>query len=95
MALAVQEQNSTTNEIVRNVADAAQGASKIESNASSMVQAAQQIASGVSDTEKASHALTVTASELETLVGRFKLQSADRDLRALPFSARATAVGAR
>jgi methyl-accepting chemotaxis protein len=75
IAYAVEEQNTTTNEIGRNLAEAAKGAGEIEGNASRVAEAAQHTASSVSDTEEASRALTLTASQLETLVGRFKLQS--------------------
>lgn len=74
IALAVEEQTTTTNEISRNVAEAARGAGEIAGNASRVAEAAQHTASGVSDTEKASRALAGTASQLEALVGRFKLQ---------------------
>jgi methyl-accepting chemotaxis protein len=75
IALAVEEQNTTTNEISRNVSEAARGAGEIASNAARVAEAAQHTASGVSDTEQASQALAATAAQLESLVGRFKLRS--------------------
>jgi methyl-accepting chemotaxis protein len=73
IACAVDEQNATTNEIGRNVGEAATGASEIASNIAGVAKAAQDTTSGASNTQKASRALAETASQLETLVGRFKL----------------------
>jgi methyl-accepting chemotaxis protein len=78
IASAVEQQSSTTNEIGQNVSQAAKGASEIAENISSMADAAQKTTSTASDTQKASYALATTASQLEGLVGRFKLQ--DKDL---------------
>ena len=74
IASAVEEQTATTNEIGRNVGAAAKGAREIASSIFGVAKAAQDTTSGASDTQKASRALAETASQLETLVGRFKLQ---------------------
>jgi methyl-accepting chemotaxis protein len=74
IASAVDAQTATTNEIGRNVEKAAVRASEIAGNISRVAEAARNTASGASNTQKASSALSVTASRLETLVGRFKLK---------------------
>jgi methyl-accepting chemotaxis protein len=74
IASGVEEQTATTNEIGRNVGEAAAGASEIANNIFGVAKAAQDTTSGASDTQKASRAMAETASQLETLVGRFKLQ---------------------
>jgi methyl-accepting chemotaxis protein len=94
IASAVEEQTATTNEIGRNAGEAAQGASEIAANISNVAKAAQNTTSRTSDTQEASLALAGTASQLETLVGRFKLQprSASTEEKT-PISARIAAAG--
>jgi methyl-accepting chemotaxis protein len=75
IACAVEEQTGTTNNIGRSVGEAAQRAREIAGNISTVANAAQNTTSRASDTQAASRALAETASQLETLVGRFKLQS--------------------
>ena len=71
IASAVEEQTATTNEIGRNITEAARGAGDIARNVSTVASAAQSTAQGASDTQKAALALTEMASQLQTLVGRF------------------------
>ena len=71
IAGAVEEQTATTNEITRNVADAARGSSEISQNISSVAQAAQSTSEGASNAEAASTELATMAAELRTLVGNF------------------------
>ena len=73
IASAVEEQTANTNEIGRNVGEAAKGASEIARNILGVATAARDTTSRASDTQTASRALAETASQLETLVGRFKL----------------------
>lgn len=72
IASAVEEQTATTNEIGRNVSDAARGTSDIARNISLVAQAASQTTSGANDTQTAARALTEMASQLQLLVNRFK-----------------------
>jgi methyl-accepting chemotaxis protein len=73
IASAVEEQTATTNEIGRNVSDAARGTSEIARNISLVAQATLQTTSGAKDTQTAAHALTEMASQLQLLVNRFKI----------------------
>lgn len=73
IASAVEEQTATTNEIGRNVSDAARGTSEIARNISLVAQATLQTTSGAKDTQTAAHALTQMASQLQLLVSRFKI----------------------
>ncbi len=73
IASAVEEQTATTNEIGRNVTDAAKGTSEIAQNIGLVAQAAEQTTSGARDTQTAARALTEMASQLQLLVSRFKL----------------------
>ena len=73
IASAVEEQTATTNEIGRNVSDAARGTSEIARNITLVAQATLQTTSGAKDTQTAAHALTEMASQLQLLVNRFKI----------------------
>jgi methyl-accepting chemotaxis protein len=73
IASAVEEQTATTNEIGRNVSDAARGTSEIARNISMVAEATLQTTSGAKDTQTAAHALTEMASQLQLLVNRFKI----------------------
>jgi len=71
IASAVEEQTATTNEISRNVADAARGSGEISHNIVGVARAAQSTSSGASDTERAATELSRMASELQDLVSKF------------------------
>jgi methyl-accepting chemotaxis protein len=73
IASAVEEQTVTTNEIGRNVAEAARGTAAIARNISGVAQAAQNTTQGASDSQKASSSLAAMASQLQAIVGRFKV----------------------
>lgn len=73
IASAVEEQTATTNEIGRNVTDAARGTTEIAQNISHVAHATEQTLSGARDTQVAARALTEMASQLQLLVNRFKL----------------------
>ena len=70
IATAVEEQNVTTAEIARAVADAARGTSEIAANISAVAEAAQETSAGATDTRAAAAALTTTARGLNALVHR-------------------------
>lgn len=76
IASAVEQQTATTNEIGRNVAEAAQGTSDIAANISSVAHAAQNTAVRAGDTLSESRALAGMAAELEKVVALFKLNQA-------------------
>ncbi len=73
IASAVEEQTATTNEIGRNVTDAAMGTSEIAKNISNVAHAAEMTTSGARETQIAARALTEMASQLQVLVARFKM----------------------
>ena len=68
IATAVEEQTATTNEINRNVIEAARGASEIAQNVIGVAEVAKGTLSGAADTQKASAELSRMAVELQTLV---------------------------
>ncbi len=71
IATAVEEQTATTNEIGRNLTDAARGSSEIAQNIGGVAQAAQSTSSGAADTSRAAAELSKMAAELQRLVGQF------------------------
>ncbi|MCU1485423.1 MAG: methyl-accepting chemotaxis sensory transducer with Pas/Pac sensor, partial [Actinomycetia bacterium] len=76
IASAVEEQTATTNEIGRNVTEAARGASEIAGNVSNVATAAGEAAEGASNTLAAADELARMADELTRLVGQFRLAPA-------------------
>ncbi len=78
IATAVEEQNATTNEMVRNISEAARGSGEITSNIAGVAQAAESTSRGASDTQKAAKQLVETAAELRRLVEQFKIDKAPR-----------------
>ncbi|MCV2490017.1 methyl-accepting chemotaxis protein [Geodermatophilus sp. YIM 151500] len=72
IASAVEEQTATTNEMSRNVTEAAAGAAEIARNVSGVAQAAQETTSGANNTSQAAGDLSRMSTELQDLVGRFR-----------------------
>jgi methyl-accepting chemotaxis protein len=72
IASAVEEQNATTNEMTRNVNDAARGSGQISKNIAGVAEAAQSTSHGAADSQKAAHELARMANELKELTSRFK-----------------------
>ncbi len=73
IATAVEEQNATTNEMSRNVSEAAQGSGEITSNIAGVAEAAQSTTRGATDTQKAAQQLVETSAQLRRLVEQFKI----------------------
>ena len=73
IASAVEEQTATTNEIGRNVTDAAKATSDIAHNISHVARATEHTKAGAVDTQSAAQALTGMAAQLQALVNRFQL----------------------
>lgn len=71
IATAVEEQTATTNEIGRNVTDAARGTSEIAQSVSRVAYATEQASGGAVSTQNAAQALSSMASQLQLLVSRF------------------------
>ena len=70
IASAVEEQTATTNEIGRNITEAAKGAGEIAKNISGVASAAQSTTTGANDTQIAARALNQMAEQLQSLVTR-------------------------
>ena len=75
IATAVEEQNATTNEMSRNVSEAAHGSGEITSNIAGVAQAAESTSRGAGDTQKAAQQLVETSAELRRLVEQFKIKA--------------------
>ncbi len=86
IATAVEEQNATTNEMSRNVNEAAQGGGEITSNIASVAEAAQGTTHGATNTQKAAQQLVEMSAKLRSLVGQFKIK-ADQSGAELPLTA--------
>lgn len=73
IASAVEEQTVTTNEISRNVGDAAAGANEIATNITGVAKSAQDTSQGASTTQGAAHGLAGLAEELTQRISQFKV----------------------
>jgi methyl-accepting chemotaxis protein len=73
IASAVEEQTATTNEISRNVIEAAKGSSAIAGSITQVADGAQSTLGGVNDATAATQALAQTANALQQLADRFQL----------------------
>jgi methyl-accepting chemotaxis protein len=72
IATAVEQQNATTNEMSRNVSEAANGAGEIVKNIAGVAEAAESTSRGAGDSQAAAGSLARMSAELRELVGRFK-----------------------
>ena len=72
IASAVEEQSATTNEISRNLAEAAKGAVDITKNIGGVAEAARSTTAGAVDTQKSAQSLERMSAELQELVSQFK-----------------------
>ncbi len=77
IATAVEEQNATTNEMARNVSEAAHGSGEITGNIAGVAQAAESTSRGASDTQKAAQDLVQMSTQLRGLVEQFKINASD------------------
>ncbi|MDF1603238.1 methyl-accepting chemotaxis protein [Nocardioides sp. YIM 152315] len=73
IASAVEEQTATTNEMNRNVLEAANGSEGIASNVAGIADAAAQTLSGVTDAQRSAGELADMGAQLEEAVGRFRV----------------------
>ncbi len=73
IAGAVEEQTATTNEMGRNISDAARGSSEISDTIAGVAQAAQSTSDSTGNSQKATQELATMAADLRRLVGRFRL----------------------
>jgi len=75
IATAVEEQSATTNEMTRNVADAAKGSAEITRNIEGVAEAARGTSSSAHESQKAANELAEMAVRLHNLVGQFKIDA--------------------
>ena len=87
VASAVEEQSVTTNEINRNLTEAAKGGADISRSIAGVAEAARTTTGGAGQTQKSAESLEKLAEELQTLIGRFRYESGQARL--------SPAVGAR
>ncbi|WP_433215399.1 methyl-accepting chemotaxis protein [Dactylosporangium sp. CS-047395] len=73
IAAAVEEQTATTNEMTRNITQAAAGSADIAANISSISANARVTTDGVEDTRTAAEELAAMSRELRGLVGQFRV----------------------
>ena len=73
IASAVEEQTVTTSEIGSNVGEASRSTMEISSNISGVAGAAQETAKGANETLKAAKALSNIATQIQEVVGQFKV----------------------
>jgi methyl-accepting chemotaxis protein len=71
IASAVEEQTATTNEMGRNVSEAATGSAEIANNITAVARAATDTTSGAGNTAQAADELARMAAEMQELVGQF------------------------
>jgi methyl-accepting chemotaxis protein len=72
IATAVEEQHATTNEITRNIGDAAQLSDEISTNIEGVAQAAQSTSTGAFESKRAAEQLAKMSSDLREIVERLK-----------------------
>ena len=72
IASAVEEQTATTNEMSRNIGEAAGGVEQIAGNMSSVVDSAGTATEAAGESQHAARALAEVSSDLRTLVGAFR-----------------------
>lgn len=94
IATAVEEQSATTQEMARNVTEAARGAATISENIHGVAEAAQSTSTSVGEAQTATEHLALTASQLRDLVGRFKVDAGNAQRGNTSAKAAAHAAGA-
>lgn len=93
IATAVEQQSATTNEMTRNVGEAANGAGNISVSIGRVAQEAEGTLSRAQESQKAAQELSAIATQLGALMRRFKIERSDRRVDvSLPVSLTATDV---
>jgi methyl-accepting chemotaxis protein len=96
IAAAVEEQSATTNEMTRNVSEAASGAGDISVNIGGVAQAAEGTLSRAQESQKAAQELASIATQLSSLMQQFKVARRDQRIDiSLPVSLTAIDVNGR
>jgi methyl-accepting chemotaxis protein len=81
IATAVEQQSATTNEMSRNIGEAAGGSASIVENIAGVSHAAENTTQGASESLQTAQRLSLMSVELSDLVGRFTLPSNGHDNR--------------
>ncbi|HVP63568.1 MAG TPA: methyl-accepting chemotaxis protein [candidate division Zixibacteria bacterium] len=76
VATAIEEQSATTNEISRNLGEAAKGGADITLNITSVAQVAKTTTEAAGQTQMSAKSLEETAAQLRELVGQFRYEDA-------------------
>jgi methyl-accepting chemotaxis protein len=79
IATAVEQQSATTNEMTRNLGDAAKGSEEITRNIAGVAEAAQGTSQSARESQKAANELAEMAMQLQKLVTQFKLAATKPD----------------
>ena len=74
IASAVEEQSATTNEIGRNLGEAAKGSQDIVQNISGVAEAAATTTAGASETQKAAQSLEQMSAQLQSAISQFRYE---------------------
>jgi methyl-accepting chemotaxis protein len=78
IATAVEEQSATTNEMARNVTEAAKGAGDIAKNITTVTEVAQNTSMGASQTMNAATDLARMTAELKQIIAKFSFDSGEQ-----------------
>jgi methyl-accepting chemotaxis protein len=78
IATAVEEQSATTNEMTRNVTDAAKGSGEITHNIAGVAESARGTSNSAHESQKAANDLAEMAAQLQGLVAQFKIGGESR-----------------
>ena len=95
IATAVEQQTATTNEMSRNVTDAAKGSEEITRNIAGVAEAAHGTSTAAQQSQKAADDLATMATQLHGLVSKFKIEKdVENHSGQVPFSPSLNALGA-
>lgn len=95
IATAVEEQSATTDEMTRNVGDAARGSGEITQNISGISGAARSATQVANDTQTAAQELVQMSTQLRGLVGQFKIDAGAKRQAIRPAATPAKTMAAR
>jgi methyl-accepting chemotaxis protein len=95
IATAVEEQNATTNEMTRNVGEAAKASAEIAQNISGVAGAAQNTAQGANESAKAAHTLAEMSAKLRELVSQFRIEAVYSEPQVQPRALKVMSAPAR
>ena len=94
IATAVEEQSATTNEMYRNVSEAASGAGEISTNIGGVARAAESASASATESQEAVEQLADMSRQLNGLVAQFKINTHEARAAAAQERSRSQAAGA-